>query len=95
VIDRRVRNGYYQGRSADVMMVHEPNWQAGGSTANHGSPFSYDTHVPVIFLGPGRIKPGQYHGDVAIQDIAPTLSQILGIAAPSGSVGRVLGEMLP
>jgi arylsulfatase A-like enzyme len=95
VIDRRVRNGFHQERSGDVMIVHEPNWQAGGSSANHGSPFSYDTHVPVIFLGPGRIKAGQYHGEVGIQDIGPTLAQILGIATPTGSVGRVLGEMLP
>jgi len=95
VIDQRVRNGYYPGRSGDVMIVHEPNWQAGGSSANHGSPFSYDTHVPVIFFGPGRVKPGQYYGEVGIQDIGPTLAQILGIAAPTGSVGRVLGEMLP
>jgi hypothetical protein len=95
VIDRRIRNGFHYDRSADIMIVHEPNWQAGGSTANHGSPFSYDTHVPVIFLGQGRVRPGQYHDAVAIQDIGPTLAQMLGVAAPSGSVGRVLGEMLP
>jgi len=95
VIGQRVRNGFNQERSADLMIVHEPNWQAGGSTANHGSPFSYDTHVPVIFLGQGRIRPGQYYQSIGIQDIAPTLAQILGVAAPSGSIGRILGEMLP
>ena len=95
VIDQRIRNGFHQERSGDVMIVHEPNWQAGGSSANHGSPFSYDTHVPVIFLGPGRVKAGQYHGEAGIQDIGPTLAQILGIAAPTGSMGRVLGEVLP
>ncbi len=95
LIDRRVRNGFHHDRSADVMIVHEPNWQAGGSTANHGSPFAYDTHVPLLVLGHGRVRPGQYHGEAGIQDIAPTLARLLGIAVPSGSVGRVLAEMFP
>jgi hypothetical protein len=44
-------------------------------------------------MGPG-IRPGKYHQSVAVNDIAPTLSTILEIETPSGSVGRVLGEML-
>lgn len=95
VIDLRIRNGFHPERSPDVMIVHDPNWQAGSSSANHGSPFTYDTHVPVIFMAPGRVRPGQYYAAIGIQDIAPTLAQILGTAAPSGSVGRILGEMLP
>jgi hypothetical protein len=95
VIDLRIRNGFHPERSADVMIVHDPNWQAGSSSANHGSPFTYDTHVPVIFMGQGRVRPGQYYGAIGVQDIAPTLAQILGTAAPTGSVGRILGEMLP
>jgi arylsulfatase A-like enzyme len=49
--------------------------------------------VPVLFLGPG-IKPGSYSGSVAVNDIAPTLAALLGTAQPSGSIGRVLREML-
>jgi arylsulfatase A-like enzyme len=51
--------------------------------------------VPLIVLGHGRVRPGQYHGEAGIQDIAPTLARLLGIAVPSGSVGRVLAEMFP
>ena len=60
--------------------------------ATHGSPFGYDSHVPVIFLGPG-IKAGHYYQKIMVNDIAPTLAAIAGVAQPGGSVGRVLQEM--
>ncbi len=96
-VDQRVRNGFNAVHSADVLVVHEPYWLAGapGGTT-HGSPYSYDTHVPLIFLGPpGLLKAGHYHQPAAIHDIAPTLAALLGVARPSGSLGRVLDEMLP
>jgi arylsulfatase A-like enzyme len=96
-IDQRVRNGFYPQRSPDVVVVHDPYWiGSGGTGTTHGSPFSYDTHVPLILWGPSAlVAPGQYHREAAIQDIAPTLAVMLGIAQPSGSMGRVLEEMLP
>lgn len=99
-IDRRVRNGFNMQHSGDVLAIHEPNWLAGGGGpgggTTHGSPYPYDTHVPVIFWGPGNlVQPGQYHAPAAVHDIAATLSTQLGIAQPSGSIGRVLAEMLP
>jgi len=50
-------------------------------------------HVPVIFMGWG-IRPGLYHASIAVNDIAPTLATMLEIETPSGSVGRVLTEIL-
>jgi arylsulfatase A-like enzyme len=50
-------------------------------------------HVPVVFLG-AQVRPGKYNGNVAVNDIAPTLATILEIETPSGSIGRVLDEML-
>jgi hypothetical protein len=94
-LDQRVRNGFHPGRSGDVFVIHDPYWQGGNSGTTHGSPFNYDTHVPVMFLGAaGWIRPGQYYSEAAIHDIAPTLATILGIAAPTGANGRVLSEML-
>jgi arylsulfatase A-like enzyme len=58
----------------------------------HGTTFSYDAHVPVIFMGPG-IKNGRYNQPVAVNDIAPTLATLLGLETPSGSVGHVLTEI--
>jgi arylsulfatase A-like enzyme len=96
-IDQRVRNGFNTQHSGDVIVIHEPNWLGGGpGGTTHGSPFSYDTHVPVIFWGSvSLVKQGRYHEDAAVHDIAPTLATMLGIAAPSGSMGRVLNEILP
>ncbi|RPI11172.1 MAG: hypothetical protein EHM65_07330 [Acidobacteriales bacterium] len=88
-----VLNSFHPARSADVIAVLEPYYIYGARGASHGAAYSYDTHLPLIFMGPG-IRPGHYHRDVAINDIAPTLATILEVETPSGSTGRVLAEML-
>jgi arylsulfatase A-like enzyme len=60
----------------------------------HGSPWRYDSYVPIIFAGPG-IAPRKIHRLVHPVDVAPTLSAWLGIKRPSSSVGLVLEEALP
>jgi predicted AlkP superfamily pyrophosphatase or phosphodiesterase len=64
-----------------------------GHGTTHFSPYDYDKHVPVLFMGPG-IRAGHYDGNVSPIDIAPTLATLLSIETPSGSSGRVLTEML-
>jgi predicted AlkP superfamily pyrophosphatase or phosphodiesterase len=64
-----------------------------GAGTDHGSPWTYDTHVPLLWLGPG-IAPGVYQEPAAVADLAPTLSALLGIPSPGGAQGRVLREML-
>ncbi|MEO5588488.1 MAG: alkaline phosphatase family protein [Gemmatimonadaceae bacterium] len=51
-----------------------------GSTlvASHGSPYDYDSNVPIIFFGSG-IKPGRRSEFVRTVDIAPTLARLLGL----------------
>ncbi len=88
-----LRYGFNATRSGSVLIVLEPYWIVGTVVATHGTPYGYDTHVPMLFLG-ARIKAGRYNGSVAPNDIAPTLATILDIETPSGSVGRVLTEML-
>ena len=92
-MSRRVMNGYNLRRGADLEIMPEPYWTIGDKNATHATTYSYDNHVPVIFLGPG-IRPGEYDGSIAVNDIAPTLAAILHVETPSGSVGRVLTEML-
>ena len=92
-VTRYVSNGYFPQRSADILFLADPFYLFESSGTTHGTAFNYDTHVPVIFLGPG-IKPGSYAEPVAVNDIAPTLAHMLGVQFPSGSVGRVLSEML-
>ena len=91
-IARAETNGYFPRRSGDLFFVFEPNYIPGASGTSHFSPYSYDRHVPVLFMGPG-IKPGHYDETIAPNDIAPTLATMLNLQTPSGSSGRVLSEM--
>jgi len=66
----------------------------GSIAAIHGSPWAYDTYVPIFFAGSG--VPAQIIGRrVSPTDIATTLAAYLGVKPPSGSVGSVLTEVLP
>ena len=88
-----VVNGFFAPREPNLVVILEPfDLMNATPRASHGTPFNYDTHVPVIFMGNG-IKPGHYYGRIAVNDIAPTLAAITGVLEPSGSVGRVLSEM--
>jgi hypothetical protein len=93
VVDRRVRNGYHAQRAADLFIVAEPYYLFEKSGTSHGTPFNYDTHVPVIFMGPW-FKTGKIHRRAAVNDIAPTLAALLEVEVPSGATGRVLEEAL-
>jgi predicted AlkP superfamily pyrophosphatase or phosphodiesterase len=93
-IERRALHGFYPARSGDVVLVTEPfKYLADTITATHGSPYSYDTHVPTIIMGPG-INAGRYLEAASPTDIAPTLAALLRITPPSNSVGRVLIEAI-
>ncbi len=89
----RINNGFHPARSADLTIVQNPFFLMDKTGTTHGLPFAYDTHVPVLFMGPG-IKPGRYHKQIAVNDIAPTLSTMLEVEIPAGAYGRVLDEML-
>jgi len=84
--------GFYEQRSGNLFVIAEPFYMYDATGTTHGTPFDYDTHVPVIFMGAG-IRPGHYFQKIAVNDIAPTLAAIDGVEAPSGSIGRVLQEM--
>jgi arylsulfatase A-like enzyme len=84
--------GYYGARSGDIFIITEPYYLYDATGTTHGTPFDYDSHVPLIFMGAG-IHAGHYYQKTAINDVAPTLAAIAGVEQPSGSVGRVLQEM--
>jgi hypothetical protein len=93
-VDTRVRNGFNAARGPDVVTVTDPYYMFTATGTTHGSPYGYDTHVPVIFLGSSRIRAGSYTETIGVEDIAPTLATLLAIEPPSGNMGRVLTEML-
>lgn len=83
-----IQNGFYVKRSGDIILNFEPGWIEYGKTGTtHGSPYSYDTHVPLIFYG-GMIKPGNSADHVNITDIAPTVTSLLNISFPNGCTGK-------
>ena len=91
-VGRRVMNGFYAPRSPDMVVLLEPYWLYGRRGTSHSTTFSYDAHVPVVFMGPG-IKAGRYDQQIWVNDVAPTLATYLNIETPAGSVGRCLAEI--
>jgi predicted AlkP superfamily pyrophosphatase or phosphodiesterase len=88
----RVARSFHPKVSGDVVLVSEPFWVPGKlSGTTHGSPYAYDTQVPLLLAGPG-VRPGRYAGRVSTLDLAPTLADLLGVLQPAGSEGRVLAE---
>jgi predicted AlkP superfamily pyrophosphatase or phosphodiesterase len=83
-----MQRGYNAARSGDVLVNYAPaymDYPHYGTT--HGSPYSYDTHVPLIFYGWG-IKQGSTTEQVYITDIAATLAMMLNIQFPNGCTGK-------
>lgn len=89
-----IQNGYHQKRSGDVIVVLKPDYVSYSDTGStHGSPYSYDTHVPLLFYGQG-IKKGSTVARTEIPDIAVTMASLLGISFPSGATGEPIVEVL-
>lgn len=89
-----LQNGYNQKRSGDVLVVLKPGTISYGKTGStHGSPQIYDTHVPLLFFGKG-VKRGSTVERTEIDDIAPTISALLGIAFPNGATGSPVHQAL-
>ena len=81
-------NGYNPERSGDLVLVFKPFALPGSSKTGttHGSLYSYDTRVPILFYGTA-FKPGRYADAFYITDIAATLASALRCEEPSGSFG--------
>lgn len=94
---RRVLNNFNPSRSGDIYVVFKPHWFINDFdgltvTCTHGSPWKYDTFVPIIFAGK-NIPQNHIYRRVHTTDVAPTLSRYVGAKPPSGSVGFVLEEV--
>jgi predicted AlkP superfamily pyrophosphatase or phosphodiesterase len=92
-----VQCSFHPTRSGNVLVVPAPFWylypEPEKYAATHGSPYTYDTYVPVFLAGPG-IKPQAVNRAIAPEDIAPTVAAYLRIKPPSGCTGTALSEVL-
>ena len=98
LMTRSVLRNFHAKRSGDIYLVFEPNvfisdFDGLTVSSTHGSPWRYDTYVPVMFAGNG-LPAARVVRAVTPYDIAPTLSAYLGVKPPSGAVGAVLPEVL-
>lgn len=88
--EQQALNGYFEGRSGELFVILKPGWiHDRGKGTTHGSGYSYDTHVPLIFMGAG-VKNGFSNQMVHIQDIAPTLATLINVSFPNGTTGKPL-----
>jgi hypothetical protein len=98
-LERALRLSFHPRRSGDVLFCLEPYDIQGSSPATHGSPWDYDTHVPLLVLEQGkassRLPAGRFERRVSPACIAPTLAALLHVPPPGGCVEEPLFELLP
>jgi len=95
---RSILHNFHPKRSGDIYLVFEPNvfisdFDGLTVASTHGSPWRYDTYVPVIFAGAG-LPAAKVSRLITPYDIAPTLAAYLKVKTPSGAVGMPLQEVL-
>ena len=94
--EARFRNSFHPVRSGDVMVSYRPEYVEDFGLhrgVSYGSLYNYDVRVPLCFYGP-QFRTAVVETAVESVDVAPTLARVLGVSAPSSSIGRVLGEAL-
>lgn len=86
---------YFRPRSGDVMLWMTPHTRGdlGTGFTGHGTPWTTDTHVPILFYG-YDIPHGQSSASVAPSDIASTLAILMNSPFPSGNTGSPLNDLI-
>lgn len=89
-----MKNGYNAKRSGDIQFTFKPGYFDGGTKGTtHGLWNPYDAHIPLLWFG-WKVKSGKSNREVYMSDISPTLAALLQIQMPSGSVGKVITEVI-
>ena len=97
-LTRAILRNFHQKRSGDIYLVFEPNvfindFDGLIVASTHGSPWRYDTHVPIIFAG-SSLTAASVDRSVTPYDIAATLAAYLNMKMPTSTVGAPLVEVL-
>jgi predicted AlkP superfamily pyrophosphatase or phosphodiesterase len=98
VLMRSILRNFHPKRSGDIYLVFEPDvfindFDGLVVASTHGSPWRYDTFVPVIFAGAG-LPAAKVNRPVTPYDVASTLAAYLNMKPPSGAIGMPLSEVL-
>ncbi|MBI2804940.1 MAG: alkaline phosphatase family protein [Planctomycetes bacterium] len=92
-----VQRSFHPDGSGDVMVILKPYhlWSSPTLSKNpekspayrtsHGTPHAYDTHVPLLVMGP-RVQSGTRDERIAPQALASILAEALGIPAPRDAI---------
>jgi predicted AlkP superfamily pyrophosphatase or phosphodiesterase len=91
----QIRNNQHVSRSGDIYIAQEPYWflfEKGPVRVMHGSPWRFDTHVPIVFVAAG-VEARHVHRPVHPVDVAPTIAALLGMSPPASARGTVLHEV--
>jgi hypothetical protein len=89
-----IAKGYDPTQDGDLIILDKPAYMEYGPTGTtHGTAYTYDTHVPLLFYG-WHVRPGESFDKKVITEIAPTLSQMLKIPFTNGTEAHVLEEVL-
>lgn len=93
-LQQMISNGVFAAESGDLILLESPNYIIYSQTGStHGSPYRYDTHVPLLYYGAG-IQAGKTYRAYDIIDIVPTLSVLLNIPFPDGMSGQPMLEVV-
>ena len=90
--------GYHPRRSGDLLIIIEPGYYEFGDWSSpvgttHGAWNPYDAHIPLLFYG-WHIQHGESSREVHINDIAPTICQMLHIQQPNACSGEAILEVI-
>lgn len=95
-LSTKVNMMFFPERSGDIYLIQPPNQSyglKGKERVAHGSPWQYDSYVPLLFVHPA-FKAQRIFRPTYTTDIAPTLSAVLGIKNPAAAVGQPLKEVV-
>lgn len=92
---RSLQLGFHPERSGDVLMILKPFrvLETEERGTSHGTPYSYDSEVPLFLWGRG-VKPGISAAHARVIDVAPTAAALMELGAPALNEGRALNELL-
>ena len=93
-IEACFKHQYFPGRSGQIIIQPQPYCPLVAKSelkgTSHRTPYSYDTHVPIIIYQKDRIEYKQIYDMVLTTQFAPTMAHLMGIAKPSACTFPVL-----